>query len=401
MNFSLFDWTGYTSSTKRFVLITSLLCIGYYILESINGRSQMADFRVYYDAARALLNDTPMYGEAFGIGSGYYKYSPIACFPFIPFTLLPYTVASVLYYFIVTYSIIWFSLRLWSDLKLSSGLMSNSGWALFVISIFMADHLERELHLGNVNLFLLMIAYQIFLLVQNKKDVVAGILFGVLLLFKPHFLILLPYFIWKKKLKVACLAPIFFLVGLFIPALLKGFSFNWSLLIQWKNAIADHNVQLSESPNTIYGILNRFVLNHHGGQIVVFVVLSAVALIVAGFILSNQRKLKNKDIRFLEYFLLVALIPNLMHTDTEHFMWTWPLIAFVFVNVFAMHFKDRLPVILLMALAFFPYCLNTPDIVGKKIAHLCDEGGLLGLANLIIIGAALWVYKTRPMQKVN
>ncbi len=400
MNFSLFEWSGYTNSVKRFVLITFLLCVAYYVLESINGRAQMADFRVYYEAARAFLNGSPMYGEAFGIGSGYYKYSPIACFPFIPFALLPYTAASILYYFIIAYSIIWFSLRLWFDLKSFEGLMSNSGWVLFVISIFMADHLERELHLGNVNLFLLIVAYQIWRLIRDKKDLTAGVLFGILLLFKPHFLILLPYFIWKGKWKVCSWALIVFLAGLLLPAFIKGFSLNLNLLLQWKSALADHNIQLAESPNTIYGILNRFVLNHQGGQMFLLATLLIVAIIVAGFIWSNQRRLKNNDIRFIEYFLLLALIPNLMHTDTEHFMWTWPLIVFVFVGLFEMPYKNRLPVIILVGLAFFPYCLNSPDIVGKKMGHLFDEGGLLGIANLILISVALWIYKVKSNRKV-
>ena len=84
----------------------AILCLGYYALEWTNGRAQMADFRVYYDAANALLHSDTLYGKAFGVSSGFYKYSPFACIPFIPLALLPYGLASALYYLLTTAAII-------------------------------------------------------------------------------------------------------------------------------------------------------------------------------------------------------------------------------------------------------------------------------------------------------
>ena len=106
------SWLRQSAAAKRFVIITFLLCLGYYILETINGRAQMADFRVYYDAANAFLHNTQLYGKSFGVSSGFYKYSPFACIPFIPLAVFPYAVASVIYYLLVTFSMIWFSLYL-------------------------------------------------------------------------------------------------------------------------------------------------------------------------------------------------------------------------------------------------------------------------------------------------
>ena len=73
---------------KGFAIAVTLLCLGYLALEWYNGRAQMADFRVYYDAANALLSGKTLYGKAFGVSSGFYKYSPFACIPFIPLALL-------------------------------------------------------------------------------------------------------------------------------------------------------------------------------------------------------------------------------------------------------------------------------------------------------------------------
>jgi len=380
-------------AAKRFIWIAGLLCIAYYILESINGRSQMADFRVYYDAANAFLHDTQLYGKAFGVSSGFYKYSPFATLPFVPLALLDYNVASIIYYLLITAAIIWWSLYILYYLEADkSQRIHNAGWVLFVITLFMADHIERELHLGNVNLFLLMGAFTAFVCMQKGKVVAAGLLFGLILLFKPHFIILIPYFIWKKEWRVLLSAAGAFLCGLLLPAIAKGWKHNVELHGQWLEAMREHNVKLEESPNTIYGIANHFLLNHHGGFLIVLLLLAAVGAFFIWFLVRNRRVTHSGKPKFIEYFMLIALIPNLAHTDTEHFMWTWPLVAYTFIQLFREQLANKWIYITAMCLAFIPYCLNSPDIVGRDLRFLFDEGGLLGLANLVIITTSIMLY---------
>ncbi len=397
MNSPFLTWVRQSNAAKRFAVIAFLLCIAYYILETINGRAQMADFRVYYDAANAFLHNTQLYGKSFGVSSGFYKYSPFACLPFVPLALLPYKIASIIYYLLVAFSIVWFSLYLLylfhSKTEKQLALKTTRiGWILFTISLFMADHLERELHLGNVNLFLLIGVVFSFVLIEKNKSTAAGIIYGVLLLFKPHFIILLPYFIWKKQWKVIASSVFTIACGLFLPALFKGIGANQQLLEDWLGAMRDHNMRLEESPNTIYGIVNHFVLNHQGNVNLVFLLLALVGGFFIWFLIRNQKKNGNSKVNFIEYFLLIALIPNLAHTDTEHFMWTWPFIALIFMSLFTQEIKRRWMYIALMIIAFVPYCLNSPDIVGRTLEQLFDEGGLLGVANLIIASVAVMLH---------
>lgn len=376
----------------KFVIITGLICLGYYFLELANHRAQMADFRVYYDAANAFIHDTQLYGKAFGVSSGFYKYSPFACIPFIPLAVLPYSVASFIYYLIIVAAICWFMVKLFDEIHPNTNWKSgHKGWALFFVALFMADHLERELHLGNVNLFLLIMAFAIFDFLRKNKNKSAGILFGVLLLFKPHFLILIPYFIWKKKWTTLFASAGSVLVGILLPTLIKGYQGNIQLHAEWLVAMKDHNVKLEESPNTMYGIVNHFLLNHHGGLWLIGLLLLVTAGLFALFLLRNKRVEKNEDIRFSEYFLLIALIPNLTHTDTEHFMWSWPLIAYVIISLITTQIRHKQYYIIVMFLAFIPYCVNSPDIVGKQIRFLFDEGGLLGTANILILICAVLI----------
>jgi hypothetical protein len=309
----------------------------------------------------------------------------------VPLAILPYKVASIIFYLLITGSIIWFSLYLYKSIAEEK--YEKAGWILGLTALYMADHLERELHLGNINLFLLIAAFWIFTFLKNEKQLFAGLLYGLLLLFKPHFLVLLPYFIWKKQWKASLISVAFVMTGLLIPALIKGWSANLHLVQEWFTAMKDHSVKLEESPNTIYGIFNHFILRQPGHPLSILVLLGITGTLFLFFLIKNKRKFGNSNVRFIEFFILVALIPNLVHTDTEHFMWTWPLIAYIIVELFkkknTLFNSEGLAVIVLFTISFIPYCLNSPDIVGKKIRFLFDEGGLLGVANLFIIAAAV------------
>jgi len=376
---------------KRFSISVAILCILYYVLEWYNGRAQMADFRVYYDAANALLHGNTLYGKAFGVSSGFYKYSPFACIPFIPLAVLPYSIASVIYYGVTAAAIIFFSVRVSTYLQ---GASANQRLLLPLLAgLFLIDHLERELHLGNINLLLLIALFETFIALKSNQNIRGGVFYGLVLLFKPHFVLLLPYFIWKKRFKTVAASVASVAFGLFLPAVALGWKENMSLLNKWFGAMSDHNLALQRSPNTIYGLLNNTFLDGQAGSWLIAVTLLLVAVLVAIFILRNDRIAGEKwstNLRYQEYFLLIALVPSLVHTDTEHFMWIWPLLALSIYGLLIKDVKQTRLGIILLALAFIPFAINSPDLVGNRLQLLFDEGGI-GLGNLLIIAAALMV----------
>jgi hypothetical protein len=379
-----------TKPEFRFAAIAFVIGIGYLMLEFANNRAQMADFRVYYDAASAFVYDGQVYGQAFGVSSGFYKYSPVACLPFVPFVFLPYFAASLIYYVLVLLSILWFMITITRESEISSG--KSRRWVLLIVSLFMADHLERELHLGNVNLFLLITIYFVYKKITAGHKLHAGILYGVVLLFKPHFLILLPYWFWRREWKLMASAALTILIGIILPTLFKGWTANLDLLSAWMAAIRDHNVQLYESPNTVYGLAHTVLPDNFNHALLVPLLLALTGVLFLLFMLRNKKE-SDPMRTFTELFVLVALIPNLAHTDTEHFMWSWPLIAYSVLSLIQMDASRRWMPGTLLFLAFIPYCLNSPDIVGKSVRFLFDEGGMLGLANLVIIGVSIYLYR--------
>jgi alpha-1,2-mannosyltransferase len=351
----------------------------------------MFDFRVYYDAASALISGEQVYGKAFGLSSGFYKYSPLACVFFIPLALLPYVAAAVIYYFLITTGIIFFSIRVSNYVEKERSAAHNLSLPI-ITGVFLIDHLERELHLGNINLFLLIALFECYHLIRSNREWIGGALLGMVLLFKPHFLLLIPYLIWKKRMSALLGAFISIALGIATPALIWGWERNNELVRNWLFAMTEHNISLQTSPNTIYGLINHTCMNGHAGAWLVIAVLLVVCCLFALLILSNDKREGNigsNKLRYSEYFLLIALVPNLVHTDTEHFMWIWPMLALAIQFTIQSKHPYKTAAAVTLMVAFIPFAINSPDLVGKQVQRIFDEGGL-GIANLMILSVALF-----------
>jgi hypothetical protein len=90
----------------RFTIIFGAISLLLFVLEHINGRFWLNDFRVYYGAGEALLNGAPLYGVAHGLDSGVFKYAPVLALVYALFAMLPYGVAASVQYLLITLAFI-------------------------------------------------------------------------------------------------------------------------------------------------------------------------------------------------------------------------------------------------------------------------------------------------------
>jgi hypothetical protein len=370
-------WKG-----ARFVALFPIL---YLVLLFINHRFQLSDFNVYYGAAHSLVNGDQVYGIAYGLSSGFYKYSPEALIPFMPFAYLKYEFAAILYYLINT---LVFVLLVKEVVTYHLNKVPNKRLVLVtcLLLVFFADMLERELFLGNVNAMLLWFALLVYRFAKEGKSLYAGLLFGVMLLFKVHFIILLPYFLYRKEFKV--LAYTFFSIAASALLFLALFP-HWffALHVQWQEAVAAHNGQLAYSANTVYPLFaqlfGRLGINYTSNLLVAL----GLALVSGSyfiFLLLN----KKKGLQWNEFAVLLACIPILTHTDTEHFIWTLPFVSLYFTHVFEQKTLVKWVIVIVLVLTVIPLTLNAPDIVGPVWSKRFDEGGL-GLAIQVMLALAL------------
>jgi hypothetical protein len=383
---------------QRHVIVLSIIILLYGVLNFINGRFDLFDFQVYYDACGKLLDGESPYHQSFGLSSGFYKYSPFAAWLFAPFHLFGWMGARILFFLFITAAIS-FGLP-WLIRKTSEFVAPANVYAvgvLVALAVTLGGHFSRELLLGNVNWLLFLAVFAAFTLLE-KKPLIAGLLIGAVLLFKPHFIVIVPWLALRKEFRVLAYTALVMLVLLLVPAPFSGWGWNLELISEWLGAMQAHNTSLVASPNTIYAPFGGFVSD----TIVVLGLLGMIGLAVLAMMLNHFKKEKsNADLkpanRFLEFSVILALIPNLVHTDTEHFMWTAPLIALAAIYWFQSKGLEKALVGIVWLLCLIPYTLATPDVWGKDMASWLQESGVLGLSNLVFIGLGIYsFYKPRP-----
>lgn len=398
---------------KIYILALLVVFAGFATIELINKRFWLHDFQVYYDAATAFFLGNTVYCVSFGLSSGYYKYSPFALFIFFPFTLIPFAISKVIYFTFLSLLII--STVIFSNKLIIKNLFFQSkqpsqNLILFLITIAFLQHIYFELHLGNINILLLFFILIGLHFILNKKQWIGGLFIALAILIKPHFIILIPLFLFRKQFisLASCLAALFF--GLLIPSVYIGFKANTALLLQWKNAMMTHNDSPVSGQDTIYSWIYRILgntINDTNQGIFVLIVLSFIALLVLLFILYNKKleskslvnkRLEEKHFLF-EYIVLVALIPNLTITDSEHFLFSVPLIAWIINYLFIK--KPSYIFAIITILILFLYGGNLRELVGKQASRWMTDTGILGLGNIILIGYSILLLNLKEKNKTQ
>ena len=387
---------SFLKERRAFILITGVLFILILIMEFINNRFLMNDFQVYYFAAKALVNNSQVYGLVFGGSSvGFYKYSPFALFYFIPLSFLPLQAAKIVFFIMISCAIscaFIIAAHIIQNASKRENTVSNG--ILFITFLIASSQLHRELHLGNVNMILLLLLLLMLKFLLSGKQINAGIIFSIVLFIKPHFIILVPLFALRKQYKLLFVTLFGVIIEVFLPVLFVGVSRNFDLHNEWIQTMQAHNDTLSTYYNTIYSLfilisnqlhLNIFLFPE---KVVVIGLVLFAALIFGWFCLLNMREEKNMQPPttgqsvWIEFLILVALVPNLVNTDTEHFLLSIPLIIYLlgFMNKETpLWFKISVIFSLLL------YGINIHDLIGNTLSNLLTVYGVLGIGNLLII----------------
>jgi len=381
----------------KFLVFAFVLCVIAFVFENINGRFWLNDFKVYYMAAKALLTGNQVYGLPFGESSGFYKYSPFTLFFFFPYCLVPFEIARIIHFFVlaavilcvvtIAYQIV--NTYLFPKERLQENLLLSFAFICVLI------HFVKELHLGNINVVLLLLLCLSLSLILKTKHFLGGILFGLVVLTKPFFLILLLPLVYRKKWKVLVgfLATIF--IALLLPAVFFGFSKNIALHKEWITTMFAHNA-FYPGHQSIQCLLQYYINPAVPNEIQYLIIVSGALLFTLLFVYDrlfelkngNTVQLQNADL-IMEWFILIALLPNLVKTDSEHFMSTLPLIILILRYLFK---KKNIFLILILVVLIFLYGGNSTDLLGLKLSDLLFDMGMIGISNIVLIIFALVIY---------
>jgi hypothetical protein len=377
-----------------FILILYLMNL---VFNSINGRFFVSDFTVFYLAAKNLLAGDKVYMISFGMDPGLYKYSPMALLFFIPYTIFPFKIAAIIHLLILSFCY-WYSSLLIRKI-LSTWFfpeVKHEGWLLSLAVISTLIFFIKELYLGNVNILLILLCLIALNDILLGKQWTAGILLGIVLLAKPFFLILILPLALRKKFRTLTGTAFTLFAGFIIPFFILGFQRSLLLHMDWMKTMLKHGSDFP-SMNSLDYLLHYYFFPDLAGY-AQYIIIIAAGILAGWFIMINIRrekhgnKVKRADERnfIIEWFLLMAIIPNVMKTDTEHFLASIPIITFI---IYYIAVNRRFWLIPVMVILIFFYGGNSQDILGKDFSYRLFSMGLIGISNLLLILMTLFLYR--------
>ncbi|HEX2617719.1 MAG TPA: glycosyltransferase family 87 protein [Flavobacteriales bacterium] len=382
-------------SLRLFIIVAALLLLATLVLEHVNGRFWLNDFRVYYMAADAMRHGQPIYGVAFGEDTGLYKYAPAVLYFFLPYTWLPFEVAAVVHFLIIGAELILVFVLL--EFVLSRYIVGNwmvraSSRALLGL-LCIVVLLSRELHLGNINIGLVLLVVLATERSLAGKSWQAAFFLGLAWLVKPYLLLLAVPLAVRREFRVLFQAGVVLAVGILLPVLFDGPGGWWALQQEWVHTMLGHSVILG-SPDTFTAWTTQYVLGGYPaprGTDLFFI--GCAALLLMGWTLAHVQdpgpERRQRLDRAVELWAAFALVPDLVVTDQEHFIFSLPLILFVLAYLFT--HRDRLALgwfIVAMCL----YATRSTDLWGSPIENKLVGWGVLGLGNFLLIGCAVLVH---------
>lgn len=367
---------------RPFVLVASILVLAALGLEAANGRFWSSDLRVYWSAARALMDHSPVYGIAFGENTGFFKYAPICAMAFIPAAMLPFDVVAVIHFLLTGIALVVAVIT--TERLLMRHVFGHYvraiGIRAYVLLACVVVLLTRELHLGNVNLWLVVgVVIATERLLSGAMNT-AGILFGVLWLVKPYLGLIVIPLMWRGHWRIIGVAVITTVIGLLIPFIALGPVRAWQLHLDWASAMASHSGYLS-SPDTFPSLITRWTSLPGPVPSWLFILMAVAFLIV-----MDRHRSADPEQRSLAtvsgIWTALAIVPNLVVTDQEHFLFSLPLIALTLALLF--HRREPWSVVMFVV-AMVSYGTRSSDLWGSALEGHLVAAGVLGAGNALLI----------------
>lgn len=372
---------------KVFYWFTLCLFAVIVLFEIKNGRFEMSDFKVYYLAGKAFFNGNPIYGVHFGLDSGYYKYSPAFILLFSPYLLFGYKTACIIHGFMLSFATIISIVTIKNILNntILHKEIKHKHLTIFVIFVIM-NHLFREIHLGNVNMFIVMLLCLGIQKTLEEKHLLSGLFIALAIFIKPYLIVLALPLLFHKKMKTILSLSIWSGLLFILPVVFLGFNAFVVLNKQWIHEIFQHGGYLY-SNHSFTSLIRKYVtlrVNDHShlyfliAVIFIYTVIYFISLKKISVLSENN----NNKAMIFSYFILLALLPNILITDTEHFLYSTPIILF---SIYYLYRNNNLKYTIAFALFSILYGINSTDLLGRDLSGKFEENGILGLANLGLI----------------
>lgn len=191
--------------------------------------TRAADFRVYYYAARVLIDHQgQLYGPLSGIGwPQYFRYPPFFLLIFLPFALLPFKAAAAAW--VALKCVVLYALVRALARRLD---FPRTGWWWLLPVLLCGSFVAQEFGLGNAQfLIFALVAAGLLSLERHESQAASLLAFAASLKVWPLFFV--PYMTARRHVRAALLTLGLTAVLALLPAAYFGWNGNIALLRQW------------------------------------------------------------------------------------------------------------------------------------------------------------------------
>jgi alpha-1,2-mannosyltransferase len=331
----------------------------------LQGRIGMRDFRVNRTAGDRLLHgETP-----YRISDEHYqfKYSPFSASLYVPVALLPESAAKAAWFGLVFATIVFLII---ASAHLAGPPGARAWGAGLVAAVILAKYLFRELELGQINALVAALFFSAAGLLGPSKfslrtgrQAAAGVLGGLAAAMKPYGLIILPYWILKKRWAALAASLAVLAATYFVPVIYFGLPGNSAVHREWIAGLSQSTPPLLTSQDNIslLGFLSKW-LGPSGPVIPAFGVLLIV--LAAGTIAYIAKAADRERSAAAEGALLLLLIPLISPLGWDYtFLASLPAVSFIVARWKAFPRVGRF----LLCADFAVIALSLYDVLGRRL----------------------------------
>ena len=382
-------YLSFRSNPTLSVYLIFILLTGYLFIHILNGRFTLFDFEVYYRAAERITNGQNLYQIAED-GHYVFKYSPVSAIYFIPLQWLPLFTAKVVYWILSSLAFCYVLVLFY--------LMGGRGQetlpvkrlqTLYLVSfICIGAFLELELHLGQVNIFILLLLTLSGYLSMQNRPFSSGLLLSLSFFLKPFGLILLFYYLYRRKLREVGYAMLFVLILFFLPLIFYG-SFDM-FFGQCRHWIQEIGIELSNKQDllahrnhTLFSVLARYSPLRWitWGPVSTMIYQLFILLVIGGlFHMLRRRAVQVEWLVPVELGLILCLVPLLAFTNRNLYMCSGMAVALLLTGFSSLHWVYRSLFILGVGISSF----NIIEIWGPHITYKLEDWSFIALGTTIV-----------------
>jgi hypothetical protein len=220
-------------------------------------RVHRCDFTVDTAAAQAVLDGTDIY-QAHNLRGWYYIYPPLFAILMVPFALVPTFWAAIAWYVLSVFLVAW-TIRMCATLATDALQFDGDPlWLYALPTLLVLFPLMSALARGQTSPVLLWLVTAGLFYGWKRQDWRGGICFAGGILLKVFPVVLLAYFVWRKRWRFVLVTLAATAIGaVVIPAAAFGWQRNIDYLREWRDVIGKPALEAESerADNPLYGQL--------------------------------------------------------------------------------------------------------------------------------------------------